>query len=164
MTKPHTQPCSLAAALNIFGDAWTLIVVREALYGVTRYSDFRRATGMAKNILSDRLQTLVAEGILETRPIGPSGRRFEYHLTEKGWALIPSMVAIIQWADRWVYGEGGEPLLFTHAETGERAPELIAAWSNGAPLRREDIRLQPGPGANDAIRKRFGSTSSDDEG
>lgn len=157
MTKMHTQPCSVSAALNIFGDAWTLIVVREALYGTSRFRDFRRATGIAKNLLSDRLNSLVAEDILERINIGKAGERYEYRLTPKGEALSTVLVAIIQWSDQWVYGAGKEPLIFRHARTGETLGPMRATWPNGEIVNRATVAATPGPGANQAIRDRFGA-------
>ena len=75
MSKRHTQKCSVAGFLNVFGDGWTLLVIREALYGATRFSEFRANTGIAKNLLSDRLSKLVDEGILATEDIGERGSR-----------------------------------------------------------------------------------------
>jgi DNA-binding HxlR family transcriptional regulator len=156
MTTRHAQPCSVSAALNIFGDAWTLIVVREAMYGTSRFSEFRRATGIARNILADRLDLLVAEGILKRINIGSAGNRYEYRLTEKGQALIPVLLSIIQWADYWVYGKGKEPLLFRSAASGKPLAPMRAKWADGEAVSLTNVVAVPGPGANQAIRNRFG--------
>lgn len=155
MTNKHTQPCSVAAALNVFGDAWTLRIVLEAFYGSTRFEEFRRATGVAKNILADRLKQLTEDEVLERRGIGKAGQRYAYVLTQKGEALSTVLLAIIQWSDHWVYGEGSEPVILIRRESGERVPELIPRWDDGTPIDRASIAPSPGPGANDAIRKRF---------
>ena len=106
MTRPHTQTCAVAGFLNIFGDNWTLLIIREALYGVTRFKEFRTNTGIAKNLLSDRLVSLVSQGILEKRDIGEHGTRYAYHLTDRGRALETVLFAVQEWGNEHVYGEG----------------------------------------------------------
>ncbi|MEL7372034.1 MAG: helix-turn-helix domain-containing protein, partial [Myxococcota bacterium] len=81
MGKRHTQTCPVAGFLNIFGDSWTLMIVREAFYGATRFSEFQRNTGIAKNLLSDRLSMLVEEDILQIENIGERGTRYAYRFT-----------------------------------------------------------------------------------
>ncbi len=161
MTKRHTQPCSVAAALNVFGDAWTLRVILEAFYGSTRFGQFRRTIGIAKNILSDRLKLLVAEGVLEKRAAPAAQGHSEYHLTEKGIALLPVLMTIIQWGDRWIYGAGHEPVRLFHVGTREPLPEFEPVWRDGTPITRDTVAAAPGPGANDAIRTRFGGPEDD---
>jgi DNA-binding HxlR family transcriptional regulator len=100
MTIPHQQACPIAASLNQLGDAWTLLIVREANRGVSRFSDFRKNTGIAKNLLAQRLIQMVEHGILEKHDVGSLGTRFEYRLTAKGKALAPMMATIIQWVNR----------------------------------------------------------------
>ncbi|MEO0439039.1 MAG: helix-turn-helix domain-containing protein [Pseudomonadota bacterium] len=155
MTNKHTQPCSVAAALNVFGDAWTLRIVLEAFYGATRFEEFRRSTAIAKNILADRLRQLTDDGILARRSISEKGTRFEYVLTEKGEGLSTVMLSIIQWGDRWVYGEDNKPVKLSRVGTGEGLPLFVPTWRDGTPIDRDSLVPSPGPGANEAIKKRF---------
>ncbi len=147
--------CSLTAALDLMGDAWTLVIVREAFLGSERFGDFRRQTGIAKNVLADRLQRLVDHNVFEKVDIGDSGVRYVYRLTLKGEELMPILVTMYQWADKWVYGEGNEPLLFKHAGSGELLPKLVLRRANGQPIDRRQVIAEPGPGADAPIKARF---------
>ncbi len=158
MPKPFHRLCSVAAALEVFGDAWTLQIVREALYGATRFSEFERHTGAAKNVLADRLALLVEHGVFEKVDIGERGVRYAYRLTEKGEALAPVLLAVIQWGDRWIYGEGREPVVFRNAETGAPPAPLTPLWADGSEVKLSEVAVAPGPGADDAVRRRFSGT------
>ena len=87
MANRHTQTCAIAGALNVLGDHWPLLLVREAFYGSTRFGEFQRNTGIAKTLLSDRLLFLEEEGIFRKEDVGERGTRYAYRLTEKGVAL-----------------------------------------------------------------------------
>ena len=108
MTKKHLQTCPVAGFLNIFGDAWSLLIVREAFYGANRFGEFLSNTGIARNILTDRLVMLVDAGVLTRVNIGERGARYEYHLTDRGESLLPVIVAISQWANEQLFGKGHE--------------------------------------------------------
>ena len=115
----NAENCSIRAALEIVGEKWTLLVLREAFFGVRRFADFQRTLGCARNILSARLKTLVEEGILSRQPYREPGSRvrYEYRLTEKGADLWPVLVALLQWGDR--YGlEGERPMILQHRGCG----------------------------------------------
>ncbi|MEM7329122.1 MAG: helix-turn-helix domain-containing protein [Pseudomonadota bacterium] len=157
MTKAHTLSCSVAATLNILGDAWTLLVVREAFYGSSRFSDFQRHIGIAKNILSDRLSLLIDEGIFEKVDSGVRGQRYEYFLTAKGKSLNVVLLAMMQWGDRWAFGAGNEPVLFENALDQSELSPLRATWKTGANLTVENTAIRPGPGADAATLDRFAS-------
>lgn len=155
MAKRHTQTCPVAGFLNIFGDAWTLLVIREAFYGATRFSEMQRNTGIAKNLLSDRLSMLVDEGLFEREDIGERGARYAYKLTEKGRSLATVLVAMAQWSNEHVFGKGREPVLLAERSTGKTLKKLTPRSANGKPLQWRDIVAQPGPGANKAARVRI---------
>src|SRR5258708_26172666 len=105
--------CSLARTLEVVGDWWTLLIVRDASLGVHRFGDFQKSLGIAKNILAARLERLAANGILER---GGSERRPAYQLTDRGRALLPALVALMQWGDLWV--SGSKPPGIVSDETG----------------------------------------------
>ena len=96
MTVPQNEACPLSGFLNIFGDAWTWVVVKEAFEGTKRFNDFQRNTGMARNVLSDRLSRLITNGILSKTPAGP--KRFSYELTARGRSLRPLMQSMSLWS------------------------------------------------------------------
>jgi DNA-binding HxlR family transcriptional regulator len=145
--------CGVAQALEALGDWWTLLVVRDAFFGVRRFSDFAASLGIAKNILSDRLQRLVDQGIFERVDVGESGQRFEYTLTAKGEALLPVLTALRDWSDDWVFGPGREPVIVKDRTTNRRIPKLRVTATDGRPLTRKDLRVVPGPGATAATAR-----------
>jgi DNA-binding HxlR family transcriptional regulator len=149
------ENCSVAQALEVLGDWWTLLVVREAFVGTRRFADFEASLGISKNILTDRLGRLVDAGVLERVDAGRHGTRFEYQLTAKGKDLAAVMTALRQWGDRWVFGAGNEPLLVLDRRTGRPIPPLRIVGEDGVPLRAADIEVRPGPGASAATQARI---------
>src|SRR5918996_1506648 len=101
--------CSVAKTIEVIGERWTLLVVREVFLGTRRFEDFRRRLGMARKILTDRLDGLVEAGILERRLYQERPERFEYRLTEKGRDFYPVILSIKKWGDRWEVGPKGPP-------------------------------------------------------
>jgi len=149
--------CSIARSLDLVGEWWTMLVVREAFMGTTRFDAFQRNLGIAPNILSARLKRLVASGVLQRMPAG-GARRQEYRLTEKGRDLFPVLMALLQWGDRWLAGPDGPPIRLLDRAAG--LPVAVGVRSSdGRTLRPDDIRLVPGPGARDVRRRRFADTS-----
>lgn len=140
--------CGVAQALDVIGDWWTLLVVRDAFFGVKRFSDFQTHLGVARNILADRLQRLVDQGIFAKVDVGATGSRFEYHLTDKGEALLPVLTALREWSDEWVFGRGREPIIVRDRLTNRRVPKLRVTSAEGRVLSRRDLRAVPGPGAS----------------
>jgi DNA-binding HxlR family transcriptional regulator len=146
--------CGVGQALEVVGDWWSLMIVRDAFFGVRRFGDFEKSLGIAKNILTTRLEHLVEQGIFEKVDVGSEGTHFEYHLTDKGEALLPVLTALREWSDEWVFGRGHEPILIEDRRTGQRVPKLRVLASDGRRLSRRDLRAVPGPGASkDTIRK-----------
>ncbi|WP_197472295.1 helix-turn-helix domain-containing protein, partial [Oleiphilus sp. HI0067] len=103
----ESQNCSMARGLAIFGDRWTLLIIRECFRRVRRFSDFQKALGITKHRLSDRLTRLVDEGILTKVPYDDSAKRFEYRLTDKGLELYPILMSVALWGDKWLSDEDG---------------------------------------------------------
>ncbi|MBI5321704.1 helix-turn-helix domain-containing protein [Bradyrhizobium sp.] len=151
-TPFDTMNCSLANALDQIGDWWTLLILREVIIGCDRFDGIQAALGIARNILTVRLTKLVEHGILERQSISPGGKRTAYRLTEKGGELLPALLALMQWGDRWISGKGREPMIATEAATPRRLPRLILRDAKGKPLGAADIRFRPGPGARPATK------------
>jgi len=149
------ENCSVARALEVLGDWWTLLVVREAFVGTRRFADFEDNLGISKNILTNRLARLVRDGVLKRVDAGTHGTRYEYELTSMGKDLFAVMTALRQWGDRWVFGPGREPLLVIDRKTGRPIPKLRVLGEDGAPLGAADLELAPGPGATVATHRRF---------
>jgi DNA-binding HxlR family transcriptional regulator len=141
--------CSLARTLGVVGDWWTLLIVRDAFLGVRRFGDFRSSLGIAKNILAARLERLAANGILKR---GGSERRPAYQLTDRGRALLPAMVALMQWGDMWVSGSK-PPIIVTDEKGRPVAPVKLKSGSDEVSV--ETVRFHPGPGATARTRAFF---------
>jgi DNA-binding HxlR family transcriptional regulator len=110
--------CSVARTLDVVGERWTLLVLRDAFQGKRRFEDFSRSLPIARNVLTSRLKTLVEHGILERRQYEERPPRYEYRLTDKGRDLYPVIVAMVQWGDRYLTDEAGPPLDIFHRECG----------------------------------------------
>jgi DNA-binding HxlR family transcriptional regulator len=149
--------CGIAQALDALGDWWTLLIVRDAFFGVRRFSDFEAHLGIAKNILSRRLKHLVDRDILARVDVGEDGQRFEYRLTDKGEALLPLLTAMSDWSDQWVFGPGREPIVVKDRRTGRRIPPVQVRDAAGRPVSRRDLRTEPGPGASEEMLRLLGS-------
>ncbi|AZG07607.1 transcriptional regulator [Pigmentiphaga sp. H8] len=110
--------CPSARSLDVIGDWWSLLIVRDAFDGLTRFGEFQKSLGIAKNILTERLRTLVSRGILEAVPVGDSGARMEYRLTAMGRDLFPVMVALRQFGERHLFKPGEAHSELVDRETG----------------------------------------------
>ena len=115
--------CSIGRAMEILGERWTYLILRESFYGVRRFSDMQRNLGIARNILSTRLQTLVANGILERRLYQEEPPRHEYRLTEAGRDLYPAIVTLMRWGDRHLSTDA--PVVLRHNSCGHEADPLL---------------------------------------
>ena len=147
-TRFSDMNCGIGQALEAFGDWWSLLIVRDAVFGARRFGQFEHNLGIAKNVLSTRLQHLVEHGIFERVDVGTDGEHFEYRLTEKGEALLPVLTALREWSDEWVFGRGNEPVIVHDRRTGRRLPKLRVTDADGRPITRRDLRTLPGPGAS----------------
>ncbi len=137
---------SVFAALDVLPDRWSALVLREAFFGVRRFSDFRRNLSIARNTLTDRLNRLVEHGVLVRQPVAETNEWEEYRLTEKGLDLYPVVVALMQWGDRWRAPQG-PPLLLKHQGCGgELALQLRCSRCGVQPSPRE-VKYEPGPGS-----------------
>jgi DNA-binding HxlR family transcriptional regulator len=141
------QNCSVARALEVLGDRWTLLVIRDAFLGVRRFDDFQRDLGVARNVLSDRLQRLVDEDLLERRRYQERPERFEYRLSEKGIDLWPVIVTLMKWGDRYYAPADGVPRVVRHRECGGGVTGHLTCEKCGASLTARDVFTEPGPGA-----------------
>lgn len=137
--------CSLAQTLDIIGERWTLLILRDAFLGKRRFGQFERSLGIAKNILTARLNRLVAEGIMERRS-SEEGAHSEYQLTEAGLALQPVMLAMTHWGDEYRPNPDGARLIFTDRKDGAPIARMRATAADGRVLKPRDIRAVPGPG------------------
>ena len=134
--------CSVARALDILGDRWTFLILREAFFGVRHYDQFLSNLGIATNILSNRLKRLVENGIMEKNRDSTDSRRIKYRLTEKGRDLYPVTLAFMQWGDRWLADEKGPPLLLYHKQCGHRLTPVMCCDHCGESIDAKDVTFE----------------------
>jgi DNA-binding HxlR family transcriptional regulator len=145
------QDCSLARALELVGERWTLLVVRDALLGVRRYRDFLAHLDIPRAVLADRLQTLTDAGILERRRYQDSPPRDEYVLTDRGRELWAVLYPLTQWGERHL-SSAGPRRIFAHVPCDAELNDTGACTACGRVVPPEDVEVRPGPGANPRLR------------
>lgn len=136
--------CSIARTVDVLGDAWSWLVIRDLTVGIRRFEDLRQDLGISRQVLTDRLADLQAHGIVERIEYQTRPARYEYSLTVKGRDLMPVVVALTQWGDAWLAPEG-PPMIYTHSACGQPAIGLACAECH-LPVTLDDIDLLPGPG------------------
>jgi DNA-binding HxlR family transcriptional regulator len=141
------QRCNIAAALEVVGERWSLLIVREVFLGVRRFEEMQSDLGIARNVLQTRLTRLVGNGVLERRLYHEHPPRHEYLLTEKGLDLWPVVVSLMRWGDEHVPRPGGPPVLLEHRGCGGAVDAHRVCESCGARLTARDVTARPGPGA-----------------
>jgi DNA-binding HxlR family transcriptional regulator len=139
--------CSIAQTLELVGEWWTLLIVRDAFLGIRRFDDFVERLGISRNVLADRLDKLVDADILVRREYDAGRGRSDYLLTERGRALWPVLTALRQWGDEWLLGEGHEPIVLRHVGCGEITHVESACSVCGELLDVRSVRAEAGPGA-----------------
>jgi len=147
--------CSVARPLSFLGERWALLVLRDLFLGRRRFDEIQESLGVASNVLSQRLATLVEEGIAERHRYSEHPERFEYRLTEKGRDLQPVLLAMLRWGDRYTAGPGGAPLETVHDECGKAFHMVPTCSECGGELDWRHVHSRPGPGATDEQRRRF---------
>ena len=159
----ESMNCGIAQTLERVGDWWTLLIVRDAFFGLTRFAQFEASLGISKNILTDRLSKLVEHGILERERLNEPGNRFAYRLTEQGRDLWLLLTAMRLWSDRWVFGEDEVPLVVRERDTGRRVARLLAVDENGEPIDPSKLEWALGPGASAEQRESFERIPSEED-
>jgi DNA-binding HxlR family transcriptional regulator len=141
--------CAIGAAVEILGERATFLVLRETFNGVRRFDDIQRRTAIPRQVLSNRLARLVAEGLLRKVPYQQAGQRSraEYRLTSKGLDLYPVLVALMQWGDRYESGPDGPPVLLRHRDCGEPVELQLSCRAGHVLESARDVTPVPGPGA-----------------
>ena len=144
-------PCSIARATEVFGDQWTLLILRDCMHGVTRFDEFQKSLQIARNTLSDRLSRLVDAGVLTKRFYQDNPPRYEYLLTEMGRDLFPVISAMLAWGDKWLDGGGGAPVQLYHETCGhDTEPRVVCSYC-GKPIVAAEVQFCLGPGYPETV-------------
>lgn len=145
MTEPDTtssEPCPVARSVNVLGDRWSLLIVRDAFDGVSRFSEFQRSLGVARNILADRLRRLVDGGILMTKPAGNGSAYQEYVLSDAGKSLFPMIVALRQWGERHLFMPGEAHSELIEKKTGKQVEPMAVRSGDGSVLQPHEAEVR----------------------
>ena len=141
--------CSLAQSLEIVGERWSLLIIRDTAFGIRRFDHIQKSLGIARNILTQRLSKLTNEGIL-VKARGKAGR-MEYQLTDKGWDLQPLLLSLFQWGEKYQPHPEGERMCFVDSTSGNPIQPMAVRSSDGRLLKSADVWAKRGPGLNKEI-------------
>jgi len=145
-TQFADQPCSVARAMDIVGELWAFMIIRNVFLGVRRFEGLRANLAISRKVLTERLELLVARGILERRPYQDRPPRHEYRLTPMGVDLFPVLMALARWGDRWLAEEKGAPIEFVHRKCGEAALARVVCGHCGEDIAAHNVQPRLGPG------------------
>jgi DNA-binding HxlR family transcriptional regulator len=140
--------CSIARTLDVIGERWTMLILRDVFVGINRFDELQRDLGVARNVLAERLESLVWEGVLERRAYQERPARYEYVLTDKGEDLQSVLLAMVAWGDRWESGKSGPPVRFRHEACGSDTRAAVVCSSCGMPLHAGEVTARRGPGGS----------------
>ena len=138
--------CSIARTLDVVGEPWTPLVIRDVFVGLNRFEQIQQDLGISRKVLTERLNHLVEHGVLERRPYD-NRPRHEYHLTDRGAELVDVLMAMVGWGDRWRAGDVGPPVLYRHHACGTTSHVVPCCSECGEPMHSSDVDVLPGPGA-----------------
>ena len=147
--KANESFCSAARALEVLGDRWTFLLIREVIFGTRRFDEFVSHLGISRNVLTARLNALIDADILVQLPVRDEAVRTAYHLTEKGRDLLPALIALVQWGDRWLQTPDSIPIQIIERKSGKVLPPMRPLNQSGQTLTLPDLDWIPGPGAAD---------------
>ena len=146
-TDTSDWPCTIARSVDVLGDHWNLLIIRQACLGTRRFDDFQAALGTGRNILSQRLSRLVDEGLLERVQYQDSPPRHEYRLTDKGLDLYPMLAALAEWGNRYLADPEGPPVAIVHRDCGEEVQTVMRCAAGHEALKPREVATAPGRGA-----------------
>ncbi|MEM7207581.1 MAG: helix-turn-helix domain-containing protein [Pseudomonadota bacterium] len=156
--KFNTSPCSIARSLDVLGDWWKPLILRECLYGNARFDSMQFWLGISRNILTRRLTELIDEGLLRKQAYQDKPVRYEYRLTEKGHDACQILLALMPFGERWFFEQGKHPIELRDRKTGERVVPMVVDANTGKPLDSRNLVPCPGPGfeaPHDIVKRRF---------
>ena len=146
-TQFGRMACSIARTLDVIGEPWSPLILRDVFAGIGRFDQIQDDLGISRKVLAERLKWLVDSGILDRREYSASPRRHEYVLTAKGMELCDLLLVMVRWGDRWTAGEAGPPVLYRHHACGQISEADLTCAHCHQPMRASDVDLLPGPGA-----------------
>jgi DNA-binding HxlR family transcriptional regulator len=146
-TQFGAMACSIARTMDVIGEPWSPLIVRNIYIGITRFDQLQQSLGMSRKVLAERLRWLTETGVLTRREYSARPPRHEYVLTPKGLELFEVLMVMVRWGDRWLAGEAGPPVLYRHHACGEISHAELHCSICGEPMRATNIDVLPGPGS-----------------
>lgn len=146
-TRFGDMACSIARTLDVVGEPWSPLILRDVYVGMNRFEQIQQDLGISRKVLAERLRWLTDNGVLERRAYSERPPRHEYVLTAKGRELCDLLMVMVRWGDRWASGEEGPPVLYRHHACGEISHVELCCSACGGPMRATDVDVLPGPGA-----------------
>src|ERR1700746_1944271 len=146
-TQFGAMACSIARTMDVAGEPWAPLIIRNISVGIDRFDQLQQNLGMSRKVLAERLHWLTETGVLERREYSARPPRYEYVLTAKGLELFEVLMVMVAWGDKWLAGEAGPPVLYRHHACGQGSHAGLPCSDCGQPMRATDIDVLPGPGA-----------------
>ncbi|MED7931502.1 helix-turn-helix domain-containing protein [Nonomuraea sp. LP-02] len=151
-TRFDEMACSIARTLDVIGEPWSPLILRDVYVGIARFDELQRDLGISSKVLSDRLKWLIDHDVLERREYSRRPPRHEYVLTQKGRELCDLLLVMARWGDRWTAGTSGPPVLYRHHACGQIGHVELHCSVCGQPMRATDVDVLPGPGSGENVR------------
>jgi DNA-binding HxlR family transcriptional regulator len=145
-TNFGAMACSIARTLDVIGEPWSPLILRDVFVGMRRFDELQADLGISRKVLTERLNHLVDHGVLERRPYD-NRPRHEYHLTDRGTELVDVLMVMVRWGDTWLAGEAGPPVLYRHHACGQTTSVDLRCAGCGEPMHAADVDVLAGPGA-----------------
>ncbi|GAA2371642.1 winged helix-turn-helix transcriptional regulator [Nonomuraea africana] len=146
MNRFGEMHCSIAQAVGVIGEPWTPLILRDLFMGLRRFDELAQDLGISRNLLTARLERLVEAGVVERRPYQERPVRFEYHLAEAGREIVPALITLMAWGDKWSTPPGGPPALLRHS-CGQQFTPVVTCPHCGGEATADTITVMEGPGA-----------------
>jgi DNA-binding HxlR family transcriptional regulator len=146
-TRFGDMACSIARTLDVIGEPWSPLILRNLYVGITRFEQLQQSLGISRKVLTERLKWLADNGIVARLQYSARPPRHEYALTTKGLELCDLLLVMVRWGDQWTAGEAGPPVLYRHHACGEISHVELHCSVCDRPMRATDLDVLPGPGA-----------------
>ncbi|TCP43412.1 HxlR family transcriptional regulator [Tamaricihabitans halophyticus] len=147
-TRFGDMACSIARTMDVIGEPWSPLILRNIYIGVTRFEQLQQSLGISRKVLAERLKWLLEYGVLERQEYSSRPPRYEYTLTTKGMELCDLLLVMVRWGDRWLAGPAGPPVLYRHHACGKISHVEPRCAECGEPMHATDIDVLPGPGSD----------------
>ncbi|MFI6029910.1 winged helix-turn-helix transcriptional regulator [Amycolatopsis magusensis] len=146
-TRFGDMACSIARTMDVIGEPWSPLILRNVYVGITRFEQLQESLGISRKVLTERLKWLTEQDVLARRQYSSRPPRHEYVLTERGTELCDLLLVMVRWGDRWLAGEAGPPVLYRHHACGRISHVELRCSECGDPMRATDLDVLPGPGS-----------------